>query len=75
MIDVIDNAITDQDLQLQAEALLGPVFDLVQSAASFDEVLDGLAQLDLPSGEIDALLAQAMFAADVIGRTAAGQEN
>ena len=73
--DAVD-AMTDQ-LEYKSvkamDALLEPVKRLVENAASFDEVLGGLAEAypDMDDGAFKALLGEAMMAAHLAGAAAA----
>jgi len=60
----------DPELQTIAQDLLQPVFDLVQSATSYDEMLNGLAALypDLDTSALEEKLEKAMFLSESWGR-------
>ena len=68
VIDMV-NSITDETMQKQAEALLKPVIDLVNSATSFDELRDGIVKVfpDMDDTAIRQTLEKAMLLADIQG--------
>jgi len=69
-IDALVERLGETDTRGMLEALLAPVFELVARASSYEEIMEGLAELypRLKTEEFEKLLEQAIFLADVWGR-------
>lgn len=73
-INTLANA--DAQNQAMAEALLGPVVDLIQNATTYQEVMSKLAAQypDMRTTQLEDRLARALFAADVWGQVNSGEK-
>lgn len=69
-VDALVEGLAQMDTREMIEALLSPVFELVSRAKSYEEIMEGLAELypRLKTEEFEKLLEQAIFLADVWGR-------
>ena len=71
------NALANADAQNQAmaEALLGPIVDLIQNATTYQEVMTKLAAQypDMKTTQLEDRLARALFAADAWGQINSSQ--
>ncbi|WP_027190058.1 DUF935 domain-containing protein [Fundidesulfovibrio putealis] len=68
-IDMLAGNIPPEQLQAQAEALLGPVLALCREAASIEDIMTGLVDAfpDLDTEEFEKRLTMAIFIADLWG--------
>jgi len=76
--EALDQAISELSpelLQSQIEPIVQPIIDLVQSAKSYDEILEGLAQRfpEMDDRELERYLSCAIFVTEVWGRLNANQ--
>ncbi len=69
-LDALIERLGETDTRGMIEALLAPVFELVSRANSYEEIMEGLAELypRLKTEEFEKLLEQAIFIADIWGR-------
>lgn len=74
-IDSALDAIPAENVQAMSEALLAPIFKLLDEAGSFEAALAALAARypDMPAGKLEDLLARAMFAAELWGTAHAAE--
>jgi phage gp29-like protein len=70
-VDELEQALPDELLQRQIEQVLGPVLDLIENAASYDDVRAGIAELypKLDTRQVEKTLEQALFLAQTQGRS------
>jgi len=73
-VDAFADAISNEQLQEQMEAVMQPVFNLVANATSYTEALDGLAGIypNLDARKIEQLVAEGMYRAEILGRLREG---
>ena len=69
-IDTFIDAIPDTLLQKQAEKILEPVITFIENAASYEDILNHVAELypQLDTKEAENLVTKAMFVAETWGR-------
>ena len=69
-IEALIEHLSQQDSRALLEAFLEPVFSLVEKATSYEEIAAGLSELypALKTEELERLLEQAIFLADLWGR-------
>jgi phage gp29-like protein len=69
-VDELLNSLSDDLLQKQIEGPLNPVIELINGAASYEEVLEKIARLfpKMDDSEFQKTLTKAMFLAEVDGR-------
>jgi phage gp29-like protein len=69
-IDSLTDAITTEQFESLVRDMLGPVFDLIDTADSYDSLQRGMAALypDLPTDELQAKVERALFVAGLWGR-------
>jgi len=76
--DAIDNAVDALDpaeLQKQLEGVLKPVIDLINSGASYEDIMNNLtsAYPEMDAAALEELLARAIFVAEAWGRLTVAQ--
>lgn len=76
-INAFLDALPDEDLQTQIEAVLQPVLMAINDGSNYTEILGQLAELypEMETGKLEEILARAMFVSEVLGRLNAGEEN
>ena len=70
IVDKAGEAVSDEDMQKFMEQALKPVFDMINKADDFAEVLNGLAELypKMTTKELEETLARALFVIETVGR-------
>lgn len=73
-VDRFAEAISDEQLQEQMEAVMKPVFKLIASSKNYAEAVDGLVGVypDLDTRKIEQLVAEGMYRAEILGRIREG---
>jgi len=68
-IDNLTESLPDKLLQLQAEQMLKPVIDLINSSKDYSEVLENLASLypDIKTSRLERMLQSAIFLSEYLG--------
>ncbi len=72
----IDNAVANMDpkeLQAQAEGILKPIIDLINSGSSYEDVMKNLVETfpDMDPAALEEMLSRAIFVSECLGRLTA----
>ncbi len=67
-IDKFIDSFSDDELQAQAGTILKPIFDLINSANSYEEIYESLFQKGLKTNVIEKILQKVIFVSETWGR-------
>jgi phage gp29-like protein len=67
-IDKFIDSFSDDELQAQAETILKPIFQLINSANSYEEIYEKLSEKGLRTAEIEKILQKVIFVSETWGR-------
>jgi phage gp29-like protein len=75
-VDILTASVPDEVLQQYMDTMLKPVFDLINSGSSMEDVNKKLAELfpDMDSTGLEQLLAKMFFISEVYGRLSAAEQ-
>lgn len=67
-IDAFIDSFSDDELQVQAETILKPIFQLINNANSYEEIYEKLSKKGLRTAEIEKILQEVIFISESWGR-------
>jgi phage gp29-like protein len=77
-LDMMQQSITDAQLQMGADQFLKPIFKLFEAGKSYEDIFSALRSNSLfdslDTSKLDDLLTKAVFVSEVAGHLSAGQE-